>query len=65
MDAEWNSENSSAAGKTRRTKPNLRIIGRKTAGIGRRRLREAATADGRRERVPWLPAPGMKAKRGR
>ena len=31
----------------------------------RRRLREAATADGRRERVPWLPAPGMKAKRGR
>ena len=49
---------------TRRTKPNLQIIGRKTAGIGGGGS-GGNRGTGRRERVPWLPAPGMKAKRGR
>ena len=64
MDAEWNSENFSAIGKPGGPSQiaNHRLQDRWN---WRRRLREAATADGRRERVPWLPAPGMKAKRGR
>jgi hypothetical protein len=64
MDAEWNSENSFAAGKPA---DQAKFANHRSQDRWnwRRRLREAATADGRRERVPWLPAPGMKAKRGR